>query len=169
MSETAASDTACAACAALTVSTGPDRSGWMPRRQRVMRRRVSHRWRYVLELHLSGKKVEEIAELTGYKPATIYGILRDDGVNELRAQHMKRYDQEFEALYPKVVDSIRDGLDHSNADVQKEARRDWLKAHGKYRDVPAANAPSVFSAEQMVVNILQQARDERIAPNANAD
>lgn len=155
---------------ALTVVAVPTRFAWAARAGKNKRRAsVSHRWRYVLELHLCGKRVHEIAELSGYSVNTIYGILRDEAVLSLRQQLMQQFDSEFEALYPKVIDSIRYGLDHPHPDVQKEARRDWLKAHGKYRDQPQ-QAQQTFSAEKMVVQILQQAREEHgIASPANAD
>lgn len=143
---------------ALTVVAVPTRFAWAGRRKK-RKGSVSHRWRYVLELHLCGKRVHEISELSGYSVNTIYGILRDEDVISLRQQLMQQFDSEFEALYPKVIDSIRDGLNHPHPDVQKEARRDWLKAHGKYRDQPQQQS-QVFSAEKMVVQILQQAREE---------
>lgn len=114
------------------------------------------KWRHVLELHLAGRTVHEISEATGYKPYTIYGILRKDEIIALRQQLMAHVSDEFEALYPKVVKSIRDGLDSPSQDIQKEARRDWLKAHGKFRDVETKQGDTNYSAEKIIFQILNQ-------------
>ena len=120
---------------------------------------VSHRHQYVLALHLSGKKVNEIESLSGYRPATIYHILQEPNVLALRQQLLNHTSKEFEALFPKVVDCIRDGLDSPDLKINLEASDKWLKAHGKYAKSEATTVN--ITAEDIVMNILNQAPEQR--------
>ena len=128
----------------------------------VGRPKVSLKWRRVLDLHFAGKTREEIMELTGYSYIRISQILNDDRIVELRQQIMKYYDQDFEALYPRVVNSIREGLVSPEAGVQTDARRDWLKAHGKFQPLVKEGGGNInVSAEKIIFQILNQAKAER--------
>lgn len=122
---------------------------------------IPARWRYTLELHLSGKKVSEIEEITGYAAPTIYKILADPKMASEKQQIMKYYDAEFEALYHKVIDSVRNGLDSEECTDQLNAAKIWLKAHGKMQpDVIKGNDTNI-SAEKIVFQILNQSREQR--------
>lgn len=127
----------------------------------VGRPKVSLKWRRVLDLHFAGKTREEIMELTGYSYTRISQILNEPRIVELRQQVMKFYDQDFEALYPRVVDSIRKGLVSEEAGVQTDARRDWLKAHGKFTPEVKVGSSVNVSAEKIIFQILNQAKQER--------
>lgn len=116
---------------------------------------VSHRHQYVLALHLSGKKVPEISQLTGYKPVTIWTILKAKNVEYMRQQLLNQTSREFEALYEKVVDTIRDGLGSPDLKIALEAADKWLKAHGKYGKSEGGTTVNI-TAEDIVMNILNQ-------------
>jgi hypothetical protein len=132
--------------------------------QKVTRRtysKVRPRHRYVLELHLAGKKVKEIQNLTGYANSTIYNILASPEVASLRQQIMKVYDLEFEALYSKVIEAIEDGLDEEDIWMRLQAAKLWLKAHGKGSALqPPPTAQFNITAEDVVVQLLQQAKED---------
>ena len=128
----------------------------------VARKKVSLRWRRVLDLHFAGKTREEIMDITGYSYIRISQILNEPRMVELRQQVMKYYDQDFEALYPRVVQSIREGLVDPEPGVQTDARRDWLKAHGKFQPAVKEGGGNVnMSAEKIIFQILNQAKAER--------
>ena len=128
---------------------------------------VSHRYRMVLDLHLSGHKVNEIQELTGYAESTIYDILSKDEVVALRQQIMNVYDKEFEMLFPQVIQSIRLGLNPSqDLKDQLSAAKLWLKAHGKGGvKVEKGGDTYNLTAEDVVFQILN---GNYVSPNANA-
>lgn len=115
---------------------------------------VSHKYQYVLALHLAGKTVKEIEALTKYRPSTIYKILKLPNVEALRQQLLDHTSKEFEALYDKTVDAIRCGLDSMDPKIRLEAADKWLKAHGKYGKSEGTQVN--ITAEDIVMNILNQ-------------
>jgi len=128
---------------------------------------VSHRHRMVLDLHLSGHQVKEIQDLTGYAESTIYDILSQEEVVALRQQIMHVYDKEFEMLFPKVIQSIRMGLEPTK-DIkdQLSAAKLWLKAHGKGGvKIEKGGDTYNLTAEDVVFQILN---GNYVGPNANA-
>jgi len=146
---------------------------------------IPPRWRFVLELHMSGhlptktqyrlrtlskdgltplrKPVREVVkhsiqELTGYSPATIHKILRNEDVQYLRQQIMQYYDDEFQALYPDVIDAVRRGL--ASNDKYLEAANTYLRQFGSgSKKGPLDGASINFTAEDMVFQILNQRSD----------
>lgn len=120
------------------------------------------RYSKVLALHLAGKPVigeGGICEETGYAPATVYRILSDDRVVQIRQQLLAHTQTEFEALYPAVVASLRKDILSGQPDRENRARDQWLRAAGKYSQ---DNKPSQINvtAEDVVFQILNQAPSE---------
>lgn len=115
----------------------------------------------VLALHLAGKTVGNldvpgsICAETGYKPPTIYKILKDDRVCQIRQQLLEHTQTEFEALYPVVVNSLRKDLLSEQPDRENRARDQWLRAAGKYAN-DKGNTTLNVTAEDVVFQILQQ-------------
>ena len=113
---------------------------------------ISHRWYYVLALHLAGKTQEEIGEEVGYTPATVSRILNDKQMVRLRQQLLEDSWKEFEALQNKVIGVIRDKLASQDEGVQLAAVNIWLKAAQKYgQKLTGVNV----TAEDVVLNIMQ--------------
>lgn len=121
------------------------------------------RWKVVLDLHLSGLTQEQIEEQTGYCLASIRRILNDPRVQELRQQMFRYYDLEFEALYKNVVNTVRENLQCDDPKVRNDAAKIWLKAHGKYQPTEQRTVETNISAEKVVFQILNQAKQERRA------
>lgn len=117
---------------------------------------IPHRWYQVLSMHLAGKKVKEIKESTGYSESTIYNILDNEEVNTVRQQLLAYYDKEFEALYPGVIEAIRQGL--QNPEKMLEAASLWGRMSGKGKEKDSGKQMSI-SAENVAIMILQQAKD----------
>ena len=124
---------------------------------------LSVRYRYVVDLYLSGLPREEIEELTGYTSSTISSIVNSPQAQMHRQQIMKHYDSDFQALYSKVISTVRENLSpEAPPAVRNEAAKIWLRAHGKLEQEPTGQGNGVnFSAEKIVVQILQQAQQER--------
>jgi len=98
---------------------------------------------------------ESIKELTGYSPSFIHKILRNEDVQYLRQQIMEYYDNEFQALYPKVIEAVRRGLDSD--DKYLEAAKTYLREFGSgTKKNPLDGASINFTAEDMVFQILNQ-------------
>jgi len=113
---------------------------------------------------LSGKRVHEIEELTKYRPATIYAILSSPNVLALRQQLLNHTSKEFEALFPRVVDCVRDSLASPDLNVALKGSDMWLKAHGKYAKSEGTTVS--ITAEDIVMNILNQSVTQEGAVNA---
>jgi len=111
---------------------------------------VPLRYQQVVALHLAGKKCEEIKQITGYSTAMVYRILSRDDVQHYRQQLLATTQQEFEALFSKVVDTIRQSLDSSDENVRLAATQQWLKYHGKRFEAKS----SEVTAEDVVAHIL---------------
>lgn len=109
----------------------------------------------VLALHLAGKTVQTICDETGYKSPTVYKILKDPRVCQVRQQLLEHTQTEFEALYPLVVDSIRKDLLSAQPERENRARDQWLRASGKYQADHTTQNINV-TAEDVVFQILQQ-------------
>jgi hypothetical protein len=119
------------------------------------------RYHKVLAMHLAGKTVGNldvvgsICQETGFKPPTIYKILKDPRVCQIRQQLLDHTQTEFEALYPLVVNSIRKDLLSEQPDRENRARDQWLHASGKYSS-DKSNVTMNVTAEDVVFQILNQ-------------
>lgn len=113
------------------------------------------RYHKVLALHLAGKPVKEICELVSYKESTIYAILQDPRVCQIRQQLLNHTQVEFEALYGRVVDTLRGDLFSGVPEREHKARDQWFRASGKYTPEKSAGDINI-TAEDIVFNILNQ-------------
>jgi hypothetical protein len=73
----------------------------------------------------------------------------------VRQQLMKVTQDEFEALYQKVVDNIRTQLDHPDPQIQLAAQQQFFKATGKYTP-KVQEGQAQLSAEELVGKLLAQ-------------
>lgn len=140
---------------ALTVSGTPDAYQGRRHLKRNDYEPIPSRYMAVLSHHLSGRTVAQISELTGYKTPTIYKILSDKRVSQMRQMLLNHTQLEFEALYPKVVDALREALDSSDTSMKLKASDQWLHASGKYKGDGAGTQVNI-TAEDVVFNILNQ-------------
>jgi hypothetical protein len=137
----------------LTSST-PDRYQARRHLKLTDRTPIPLRYHNVLALHLAGKSVAMICEETGYKSPTVYKILQDERVVQIRQQLLDHVQTEFEALYPAVVNSLRKDLLSEQPERENRARDQWLRASGKYQN-NTTNITNV-TAEDVVFQILNQ-------------
>jgi len=149
---------------ALTTSSTPVRYG-RRRKKQIDVTPIPYRWRYVLELHLAGRRPAEIQEITGYSQPMMYRILSDPRMIAEKQQIMKYYNSEFEALYSKVINVVRDNLECADPKVQNDAAKIWLKSHGRFQADREQSNDTNISAEKIVFQILNQAKEDRQAIN----
>ncbi len=116
---------------------------------------IPHRWYVVLALHLSGKDAPTIKQETGYSIPMIYRILRHKNVIAIRQQLLDSTQQEFEALFNKIVTNIRGQLDSKDPAVQLAAQQQWLKANGRFTGSAKGTIINNITAEQVVQQILE--------------
>jgi len=118
------------------------------------KRSISHRWYYVISLHLSGYSAQEISGLTGFSTQRIYSILRDERSIQVRQSILSGLDDELQALYPQVVQAMRDALQSPDIKVRLQASDQWFRTQGKFKgDQKGLNV----TAEDVVIQILNQA------------
>ena len=131
-------------------------SVYSPTERRTKRRNgIPHRWYQVLSLYMSGKSVKEIMALTGYSQWMTYNIMRQPEIIAARQQILQATSDEFENLFLKVVDNIKDQLDSEDPQVQLAAQNQFFKATGKF--APKVKSPEDnISAEDVVSKLLQQ-------------
>jgi len=118
---------------------------------------IDPRYFFVISLHMSGRKVKEISELSGFAESTIYDILSRKESIQIRQQILKNTQQEFENLFEKVVDAVNDGLSDVEIGTRLNAAQIWLKAHGKYTKDEGGTIN--ITAENVVAQILMQAKE----------
>ena len=137
---------------ALTVSSGPDCYS----RNRPVKKSdyepLPLKWKVVLDYRLAGKKVREIRALTGLSIPRIYHILADERTLQAKQFLLEQTQEEFSALFEKVVDAVR--LNLEDPEKQLEAASLWLKANGKFRE--GGSTTVNITAEDVVMQILNQ-------------
>ena len=114
---------------------------------------VPLRWYFVLALHLSGKSPREVMEETGYSSAMYYKVLNHPTVQSVRQQLLDHTQQEFEALFSKVVENIRNQLKSNDPQVQLAAQTQFFKATGKFQP-KKGDEDKELTAEDIVSKIL---------------
>jgi hypothetical protein len=113
------------------------------------------RWRVVLEYHLAGKTALEISRLTGFSEQYVGVLLRRPEVIGWKQQLMQVTEQEFEALFVKVVSNLRTQLASNDISTQMEAQNQFLKASGRFSGKDKSNSvTNNVTAEEVVFQIL---------------
>lgn len=140
----------------ILVSSTPDRYNARRHLKLNDKTPIPLKYHKVLSLHLSGKPVHVICEETGYKESTVYSILKDERVTQIRQQLLNHTQIEFEALYGRVVDTLRDDLFSEQPDRQQKARDQWFRASGKYSKDTGEGTTINLTAEDVVFQILNQ-------------
>lgn len=121
---------------------------------------VPPRYWNVLALHMAGRGVREIQELTGYADSTIYGILKDERVIAVRQQLLKGLEDELEAMLGQAVGAIREAFTGVELPGdQKWATEQVFKLLGKYKDKAQGSTTINISAEDVALQILNQAKE----------
>ncbi len=113
------------------------------------------RWKVVLDLFLAGTKVKEICKCTGYSPSFVYKILNEERTLQVKQFLLAQTQEEFSALFDKVVDVVKEKLD--DPEKKLEAAALWLKANGKLGREAGSSTTVNVTAEDVVMQILSGA------------
>lgn len=145
----------------ILLSKTPDRYQGRRHFKLTDHRPIPHRYYQVLALHLAGKPCREICSLTGYKDSTIYAILADPRVIQIRQNLLEKTQEEFEALFPRVVDTLREDLFSGDPDREHKSREQWFKASGKFKGEEKGGQTNFnLTAEDIVIQILNQGKEQ---------
>jgi predicted transcriptional regulator len=117
-------------------------------------RKIPLRWHYIVALHMAGRSVRTIAQETGLGEQAVRRILAHPDTQYIRQQLLASLDQEFEALWGKVINNLREQLDHEDQQIRLAAQNQWLKASGRYQQLVKQKLADAISAEDIVINIL---------------
>jgi hypothetical protein len=126
---------------------------------------IPHKWFEVLSLHLSGMSTKDILELTGYSLGSYYRIMNNPRSIAVRQQLLSMYQDDFEALFTKVVDNIRDQLDSEDIRVQQVAQQQFFRAENKFKVIRKKKESE--SAEDMVSRLLNGNAIEQVNVQVN--
>jgi len=114
---------------------------------------IPHKWFEVLSMHLAGKKRDEILEETGYSIGTYYRIMQNPRVIAVRQQLLKMYQDDFEALFSKVINNLHKQLDSEDMKTAQTAQAQWLRT-AKEHKIVSTRLKEEDSAEDLVANML---------------
>ncbi len=144
----------------ILVSKTPDRYQGRRHLKLTDHRPIPPKYYKVLALHLAGKSCKDICTQTGYKDSTVYGILADERVVQIRQQLLKETEKEFEALYPKAVDNLRLSMNSEDPQTYLKGTDMYLRASGKYSGEVQKQTINV-TAEDVVFQILNQNQSQQ--------
>lgn len=71
---------------------------------------LTQKHKLMIGMHLNGVKTCDIAEAMGCGDATVTTVIRDPLAQEVIEHYYEGVEDELKALFPKVVDSVRDAL-----------------------------------------------------------
>ena len=134
-------------------------------------KQLSQRHFKIIAMHLTGDYTgKEIAKELGVGVGTIYSVLNDplaqEVIKEFRAGQMT----ELEALYPKAVEAIREGLESGNVGMKLKAVDRYLKMTGigteEERNTSSVSI-TINNAREHFVNIFREMKD--ITPSVSVN
>lgn len=114
---------------------------------------IPHRWFEVLSMHLAGRKRDEILKETGYSLGTYYRIMQNPRTLAVRQQLLAMYQDDFEALFAKVINNLHTQLDSEDMKTAQTAQAQWLRT-AKEHKIVSKNLTSEDSAEDIVAKML---------------
>ena len=85
-----------------------------PRKSNAGLKRLSQRHKLIIGLHLNGKSNEHIADVVGCSRMRVGSVIRDPLAQEVITYYYEGIESELKALFPKVVNVVRDALDNGS-------------------------------------------------------
>jgi len=120
-------------------------------------KRLTAKHKQIILMHLSGLSNNEIALASGRTPVSISRILHDPLAEPEISRLLKDTEKEFEALYPKSVERLREAMDAETLaktpayTTRLKAVDIYFRASGKYQDADTGKE----TAEDVIQRILQ--------------
>jgi len=127
-------------------------------------RKLSQRHIKMVSMHLTGDFTgTRIAEAMGVSVATVYNVLADPLVQEIVKDFRAGQMTELHALFPKAVETIRDGLDEENGmELRLKAVDRYMKMAGIEQE-EGRTGPSIAitinNAREHFVDVFREMRD----------
>lgn len=120
-------------------------------------RSLSRRHMQIISMHLTGDySGVEIAEIIGCSAAHVYSTLQDPMSLNIIEQFRQGQLQDLEALMPKAVDAVRDGLNDDNTRTRLAAVDRFVRMKGEDRpDNSQANVSIIVDARARFVEALK--------------
>ena len=82
-----------------------------PRKGRKALKRLTQRHKLIIGLHLAGKSNAEVSDVVGCSRMMVSSVIRDPLAQEVITYYYEGVEDELKALFPAVVDTVRDALD----------------------------------------------------------
>jgi hypothetical protein len=114
----------------------------------------------VLDYALSGMDPKVIAAETGYSLNSVYRILNHPNTIQLRQQKLEAFQRDFDNLYNKVTERIREGLDNLDPKIVAIYTNQWLKANGKLSEKQKGLTVNL-TAEDVIMQIKNGTYEEQ--------
>lgn len=125
-------------------------------------RRLSARHKAIITMHLQGKKGTDIARTMGCTAATVYSIIKDPLSQRVIEHFTNGFDSDLKALFPLVIDAVRDGLESQDKELRLKAvdRFQKLTGRGEQRgERTSVNVNIIGDVRARLVNEIKQAAD----------
>ncbi len=126
--------------------------------KKIHLKRLSQRHKLIIGMHLAGKSYREIAATVGCSAHTIGRIILDPLAQEVIAYYYEGTEEELKALFPKVVEAVRDALNNTNIEVKLKGVDRFAKLTGmgeENRGNKEVNVTVMLDARQKFVNELR--------------
>lgn len=118
-------------------------------------KRLKMKHRRIIRLHMEGLSATHIAQRLDTTPGYIYCVLNNEAVKPILGAIYSQYDKDLKALYPLVIDGMRDALEGEDMKAKLKAADLYFKTQSTY-DKPV---DSVDTAESIIEVILDNAGD----------
>ena len=101
-----------------------------PRKSRGGLKRLSQRHKLIIGLHLAGKSNEHVADVVGCSRFMVGSVIRDPLAQEVITYYYEGIESELKALFPKVVNTVRDALDNASIETRLKGVDRFAKLTG---------------------------------------
>ena len=101
-----------------------------PRKRKSGLKSLTQRHKLIIGLHLNGKSNEHIADVVGCSRMTVGYVIRDPLAQEVITYYYEGIESELKALFPKVVDAVRDALDNGAIGIRLKGVDRFAKLTG---------------------------------------
>ncbi len=101
-----------------------------PRKRKSGLKGLTQRHKLIIGLHLNGKSNRDIADVVGCSRFTIATVIGDPLAQEVITFYYEGVESELKALFPKVIDAVRDALDSDTVGMKLKGVDRFAKLTG---------------------------------------
>ncbi len=122
-------------------------------------KRLSQRHKLIVGMHVNGVSNVRIAEEVGVSTSTIAGVIRDPLAQEVIMFYYEGVEAELKALFPKVVDTIRDSLDNNAIGIRLKGVDRFAKLTGMGEKGDEKRGVTINIVQDARKKFVQEVRD----------